>query len=156
MKGILLELVMSFFKAAEAVKALRWPEFRSALEITGCIKIGFVDQNTTATLAFWASLAILSLTVRNLTVIHSQKLALAKFVKSKCCLKDDSFSASPHAWWKSNRLSLHTLISNSHIHNSLYINTKKKCCFHIWIPKSITHKKHLDGWTFKMLKINMI
>lgn len=44
-KGIFLELVIPFFKAAEVAKALRRAEFRSVLEITRCIIRGFtMDQ----------------------------------------------------------------------------------------------------------------
>lgn len=58
MKGIFVERVMSFFRAAEVVKAIRWAEFRSAPESTRSIRRGFVDQNARgAALAFRASLA---------------------------------------------------------------------------------------------------
>lgn len=43
MKGIFVKLVMSFFKASEVVKALRWAEFRSVLEVTRWIERALLD-----------------------------------------------------------------------------------------------------------------
>lgn len=52
-KGIFVKLVMSFIKAAEVVKALRWAEFRSVLEVARCIQRALLDFTEKS--YFWAS-----------------------------------------------------------------------------------------------------
>lgn len=73
MKSTVEELVMSFFKAAEVVKALQCAEFGSVLEMTRWIRRGFVDLNASLLTEKSYFLSILGL-----TLIHSLWLSLSE------------------------------------------------------------------------------